>query len=106
MEEWELRKILGGNIKRFRRQNNMSQMTLAEKLNISTNFLSDIERCKAWISPGTLVKLASALNREPHELFKADSLLSDTEKNILQQYAQDNLKAVLSVLNRMRENSK
>jgi transcriptional regulator with XRE-family HTH domain len=104
MEEWELRKILGGNIKRFRQQNNISQMALAEKLNISTNFLSDIERCKAWISPGTLVKLASALNIEPHELFQADSFLSDTEKDILQQYTHDNLKAVLSLLNRMQEN--
>jgi transcriptional regulator with XRE-family HTH domain len=104
MEEWELRNILAGNVKRFRQQNNISQMTLAEKLNISTNFLSDIERCKAWISPATLVNLASALNIEPYELFKADSFLSDTEKDILQQYAHDNLKAVLSVLNQMRGN--
>jgi transcriptional regulator with XRE-family HTH domain len=103
MEEWELRRVLGSNIKRLRQQNKMSQMTLAEKLNISTNFLSDIERCKAWLSPATLVRLASVLNIEPHELFMADSVLSDAEKDILQQYAHDNLKAVLSVLNRMRE---
>jgi transcriptional regulator with XRE-family HTH domain len=102
MEEWELRSILGGNIKRFRQQNKMSQMTLAEKLNISTNFLSDIERCKTWLSPATLVRLAAALNVEPHELFMADSGLSDTEKDVLQQYAHDNLKAVLSLLNKMR----
>ncbi|GHV77672.1 hypothetical protein AGMMS49942_24930 [Spirochaetia bacterium] len=105
MEEWELRRILSGNIKRFRQQNNMSQMTLAGKLDISTNFLSDIERSKAWLSPCTLVRLASALNIEPYELFRADSFLSNTEKDILQQYADDNLKAVLSVFNRMRENN-
>ena len=104
MEEQELRGILGNNIKRCRLKNNMSQLVLAEKVDISTNFLSDIEQCKAWISPLTLVKLASVLNIEPYELFKADALLSDAEKGILQLYSDENLKAVLSVINQLREN--
>ena len=104
MDEQELRGILGNNIKRCRLKNNLSQLALAEKVDISTNFLSDIERCKAWISPNTLVKLASVLNIEPYELFKADALLSDTEKSILQQYVDDNYKAVLSFINQLREN--
>ena len=104
MEEQELRGILGNNIKRCRQKNNLSQLALAEKVDISTNFLSDIERCKAWVSPNTLVKLASVLNIEPYELFKSDALLSDTEKSILQQYADENLKSVLSVINQLREN--
>jgi transcriptional regulator with XRE-family HTH domain len=104
VKEQELRGILGNNIKRCRLKNNLSQLALAEKLDISTNFLSDIERCKAWISPNTLVKLASVLGVEPYELFKADSLLSEMEKDILQHYADENLKAVLSVVNRLREN--
>ncbi|MCL2044157.1 MAG: helix-turn-helix domain-containing protein [Treponema sp.] len=104
MEEQELRGILGNNIKRCRLKINLSQMSLAEKVDISTNFLSDIERCKAWISPKTLVKLAAVLNIEPYELFKADALLSDTDKSILQHYADENIKAVLSVMNQIREN--
>ena len=104
MEEQELRGILGNNIKRCRLKNNLSQLALAEKVDISTNFLSDIERSKAWISPNTLVKLASVLNIEPYELFKPDALLSDTEKSILQHYADENLKAVLCVINQIREN--
>jgi hypothetical protein len=44
------------------------------------------------------------LHIEPYELFKADALLLDTEKSILQQYADENLKAVLSVINQLREN--
>ena len=104
MEEKELRSILGNNIKRCRLKYNLSQLALAEKVDISTNFLSDIERSKAWISPNTLVKLASVLNIEPYELFKVDSFLSDTEKNILQQYSEENLKAVLSVINQLQEN--
>jgi len=104
MEEQELRGILSNNIKRCRLKNNLSQLALAEKVDISTNFLSDIERCKAWISPNTLVKLASVLNIEPYELFKADALLLESEKDILKNYADENLKAVLSVMNRLREN--
>jgi len=104
MEEQEIRGILSNNIKRCRLKNNLSQLALAQKLDISTNFLSDIERCKAWISPNTLVKLASALDIEPYELFKADALLSGTEKDVLQRYADENLKAVLSVVNQLREN--
>ena len=71
---------------------------------MSTNFLSDIERCKAWISPNTLVKLASVLNIEPYELFKADAFLSDKETNNLQKYADENLQAVLSLINQMQQN--
>jgi transcriptional regulator with XRE-family HTH domain len=103
MEEQELRGILSANIKRCRARNNLSQLALAEKLDISTNFLSDIERCKAWVSPATLVRLAAALQIEPHELLMPDSLLSEGEKDILQQYSKENLKAVLSVFNRLRE---
>jgi len=104
MDEQELRGILSSNIKRCRSNKNLSQLTLAEKLDISPNFLSDIERCKAWISPNTLVKLATMLDVEPYELFKADALLSEAEKDILKQYSEENLKAVLSVMNKFREN--
>jgi len=104
MEEQELRGILSRNIKRCRIKKNLSQQALAEKVDISTNFLSDIERCKTWISPNTLVKLAAVLDIEPYELFKADILLSDSDKSILQKYADENLKAVLSVMNQIRDN--
>ena len=73
-------------------------------MDISPNFLSDIERCKAWVSPNTLVKLASMLDIEPFELFKADALFSETEKDILEQYAEENLKSVISVMNKLRDN--
>ena len=104
MDEQELRGILSSNIKRCRSNKNLSQLALAEKLDISPNFLSDIERCKAWISPNTLVRLAAMLGIEPYELFKADALLSEAEKDILKQYSEENLKAVLSVMNKFREN--
>jgi transcriptional regulator with XRE-family HTH domain len=102
MDEQELRGILSNNVKRCRIQKNLSQMALAEKLEISTNFLSDIERGKAWVSPLTLAKLASALDTEPYALFKADAFFSEDEKDILKKYADENLKEVISVMNRLK----
>ena len=69
MEEKELRAILGENIKKFRNRRGWNQLLLAEKLDISANFLSEIETSKGWVSPLTLVKLASALEIEVFELF-------------------------------------
>jgi transcriptional regulator with XRE-family HTH domain len=103
MQEQELRGILGRNIIRCRTQNNLTQMALAEKLGKSTNFICDIECGKSWISITTLVKLAATFNVEPYELFKADALLSEREKDILKSYADDNMKAVLSVINQLTQ---
>jgi len=103
MEEQELRSILGNNIRRCRQGNNLSQMALADKLGQSANFICDIERGKSWISSATLVKLVAALNVEPYELFKADALLSEKENNILKSYADENMKAVLSVVNQLAQ---
>jgi len=103
MEEQELLGILSSNIRRCRKRDNLSQIELAEKLDISANFLSDIERCKNWVSSDTLVKLATVLNVEPYELLKADALLSEKENDILKSYADENMKAVLSVVNQLRQ---
>ena len=70
MTEFELRVIVRTNIRRFRKSRKWTQAQLAEKLNISINFLSDIENGKKWISPAKIVKFAAALNIEPFELFK------------------------------------
>jgi transcriptional regulator with XRE-family HTH domain len=101
MEEQELRGILGNNIRRCRQ--GLSQMELAEKLGKSTNFICDIERGKSWVSSATLVKLASALKVEPYELLKADALLTERENDILKSYADENMKAVLSVVNQLAQ---
>jgi len=70
MEEQDLRALLADNIKRYRARRGWSQLKLSEKLDLSTNFLSEIENGKGWVSPLTLVKLASALDIQVYELFK------------------------------------
>jgi transcriptional regulator with XRE-family HTH domain len=75
MTEHELRAILGANLKKYRSYREFSQSELAERLDISIPFLSDIENGRKWVSPATLVKFAGALKIEPYELFKpADAL--------------------------------
>ena len=65
----DLRKILSRNIKAIRGKLHISQAKLAEYAEISHSYLTDIERCRTWVSDKTLQNLAKALNREVWELF-------------------------------------
>jgi transcriptional regulator with XRE-family HTH domain len=79
MDEIQLRNILSQNIKRFRQRKGWSQAKLAEKMEISTNYLSDIETKRGWVSPFSLVKMANALEVDVFELFKKEiSVPEDT----------------------------
>jgi len=89
MEDNELRGLLSVNIKRFRSRRGWSQAKLAEKLGLSTNFLSDIETRKGWVSPLTLVKLAAALDIEVYELFKPENSVSGDLKDVVNKLARD-----------------
>jgi transcriptional regulator with XRE-family HTH domain len=48
-------------------------MDLAEKANISTNFVSGIERGLQWPYPETLQSLAAALDVKVYELFRPET---------------------------------
>jgi transcriptional regulator with XRE-family HTH domain len=102
MTERELRGILSANIKRYRTSRDLSQAALAEKLDISVNFLCNIENGNKWISPQTLVKFASALNIEPYELFKQEEALPPDASTLLNKYADEAVIAVTRTLNEIR----
>ena len=93
MQEQELRAVLANNIKIYRNRRGWSQLFLSEKLGISSNFLSEIETGKGWVSPLTLTKLATALEIEVFELFQpvtAESTakdMPDSEK--MKRFAKD-----------------
>jgi transcriptional regulator with XRE-family HTH domain len=70
MTESDLRAIFGKNLKNRRIFKGISQAKLAEILDISPNFISDIESGKRWVSSDTLVNLAEALGVEVYEFFK------------------------------------
>jgi transcriptional regulator with XRE-family HTH domain len=89
MTERELLKILSENIRLYRNRKKWSQADLAEKINISVNFLSDIETAKKWASPITIVKLADVFNIEAYELLKPLDVLPDKANDILENYTED-----------------
>ena len=94
MTEAEIRSIFGSNLKRYRNYRKFSQAELAEKLDISVPFLSDVENGRKWISPVTLVKFASALNIEPYELFKPENSISPEITTALTNWSNDIVEAV------------
>ncbi|MDR1411451.1 MAG: helix-turn-helix domain-containing protein [Spirochaetaceae bacterium] len=73
MADEYIRSVLSDNLRKLRNRREWSQMELAEKANISMNFLSEIERGLKWPYPETLQNLAGALGVEVFELFKPKS---------------------------------
>jgi len=94
MTEAEIRSIFGSNLKRYRNYRKFSQAELAEKLDISIPFLSDVENGRKWFSPVTLVKFASALDIEPYKLFKPENAVSPEITTVLTNWSNDIVKAV------------
>lgn len=69
----ELRETLSKNIKQLRKENNLTQEKLAEKVELSTQTIADIEGCRTWVSDKTLVKIAEILKTTPSELLAAEN---------------------------------
>jgi transcriptional regulator with XRE-family HTH domain len=89
MDEQEVRELLSANIKRFRNRRGWSQAKLAERLDISTNYLSDIETKKGWVTPLTIAKLANTFGIEAYELLKPDNSVSGSLKDVVNKLTQD-----------------
>ena len=93
MTESDLRAILGENLKKYRTFKGFSQAKLAEILDISPNFISDIETGKRWLSSDTLVNLAEALNVEVHEFLRPQKDLESDISDFIQSYTKKAAKA-------------
>ena len=98
MTEKELKTIVLTNIKRYRDLRKWTQAQLAEKLDISVNFVSDVENGKKWISVATIVKLASVLNIEPYELFKPAEIQPPGISELLYRYNDEVVQTVTESL--------
>ena len=68
-----LEEIIGGNIARYREASGMTQATLAEKIGISTAFVSRVERGQKKIKLETLHSAAKVLNVSIDALLSTDS---------------------------------
>jgi transcriptional regulator with XRE-family HTH domain len=97
MNERELLRVFSANIKRHRVFYKWSQAELAEKVDISANFLSDIETGKKWASPTTLVRFADVFHIEAYELFKPEYVLPDKSDSVIQKYTEDVFLAISQI---------
>ena len=66
----QYRKVVAKNVRKFRQKLGLTQERLAEKAEMHWTYVSGIERCKYNISLESIVRLAQALGRPPHELLK------------------------------------
>lgn len=108
MNEYErkLRKNIGKKIKLARSKNNYTQEALAEKLSLSSRFISQLERGISFGSASTIINLCRALNISSDFLFgefiESDpSQLRDIIDNkFLENYSQlnDYHKRVINIL--------
>jgi transcriptional regulator with XRE-family HTH domain len=89
MTERELLKVFSRNIKLHRTRLRWSQAELAEKINISINFLSDMENGKKWASPITMVKFANVFKVKAYELLKPLDLLPEDYNHAIEKFAED-----------------
>lgn len=75
----EINEVLGNKIKNLRKSKRITREQLAERVDVSTRFLADVEAGKAGVSLSTLKKLCSVLGTT------ADYLLGISEYSDAQQ---------------------
>ena len=83
-----MRTVLGANLRRYRNFRGLTQAKLAEMLDISPNFISDIETGKRWLSSDTFVNLAESLDIEVYEFLKPPQAVSDDVSVFIQNYTE------------------
>jgi transcriptional regulator with XRE-family HTH domain len=80
-----LRDILASNLKKYRRISGVSQAKLAEKADITTQYIAMIEVSRKFPSPEMLDRIAGALGIEAYQLFEAPP----SPENALERLHQD-----------------
>jgi transcriptional regulator with XRE-family HTH domain len=69
MNDAEAKQLLGKRVRYLRRLRNLTQAKLAEKIELSVNYISEIENGTASPSFEVLVKLANILDTDMKGLF-------------------------------------
>ncbi len=72
-----VQQIIGKNIKKYRKINNLTLEKLAEKISINYQNLSKIERGKGFVTADTLEKLCEVLNVSAEQLFSLNNSLPE-----------------------------
>jgi len=77
IDEKYIHQLISKNIKRLRSLQNISQLNLAMKTDLTHNFINDIENCKKGVSARTLAKLSIALDVEPYQFFLPEGMFNN-----------------------------
>lgn len=72
MNEQEIKKLLGANIRRIRWSKNLTQEIFSEKIGIEPSSLSNIENGKSLPSTLTIINIQQQFNVQPNEIFELD----------------------------------
>ena len=84
-----IRALFGSNLRKLRKDANLSQSGLAEKADLAPNFVNDIENGRKWVSPESLGKLSKALGIEPYQLFISSPMWSNQGTEYLTLFLSD-----------------
>lgn len=106
MNEINIRKIFGENVKFYRKKRGLSQEQLAELLEISTNHLSVIETGTKFVTYKLLEKIVQELKVLPASLFYCSEIAEKDNSNInkINTIIAEELSATnLKIQNRLRD---
>ena len=79
--DFSIRQVVAANVRKYRKLSNMTQDKLAEKADISTTYVANIECGKTWISDKTLEKISKSLHIETYLLFIPEGYERKTPRN-------------------------
>ena len=98
----DIKKRLGENVKRIRKEQKLTQFQLAEKAELSEETVKNIELSRCWTSDKNLAKLTKALEVDIHSLFLPVSTSFDIDlkdsviiKNAIAENIQHDIDSVL-----------
>lgn len=72
MNEKDIKKLLGENIRKIRWSKNMTQEAFSEKIGIEPSSLSNIENGKSLPSTQTIINIQQEFSVSPNEIFDFD----------------------------------
>lgn len=104
MTEEELQTRVIENIRTLRKKAGLSQEKLADKADISRQMMNDIEGRRRWLTKGTLVKLANALEVDVHELFIPSMQENENTKAVYDLITKKVVAQVKEAVNKTLEN--
>ena len=104
----DIKKRLGENVKRIRKEQHLTQFQLAEKAELSEETVKNIELSRCWTSDKNLAKLTKALEVDIHSLFLPVSTSFDSDSKdsvIIKNAIAENIKHYVdSVLKEITKN--